>query len=129
MKKLNKKITFNIEKTRTGYSASADAYNIYSTGKSIAKLHQNIIEALNLYFENENIYADHSNIKLQLDLAQFFKFYRVINAKFLAERINMNPSLLSQYIQGHKQPSSKQTEKILNGIHTIGKELAELKFL
>ena len=38
----------------------------------------------------------------------------------------MNPTLLSQYVRGKKQPSSKQTDKIIQGIQSIGKELAEL---
>jgi hypothetical protein len=38
----------------------------------------------------------------------------------------MNPSLLSQYVRGKKQPSSKQTEKIILGIQRIGKELSDI---
>jgi len=38
----------------------------------------------------------------------------------------MNPTLLSQYVRGKKQPSSKQTDKIIQGIQSIGKELVEL---
>jgi hypothetical protein len=52
----------------------------------------------------------------------------IINAKFLAEKIGMNPTLLSQYVQGRKKPSETQTEKILSGIHQIGKELSEIRF-
>jgi DNA-binding transcriptional regulator YdaS (Cro superfamily) len=52
----------------------------------------------------------------------------VINAKFLAKKIGMNPTLLSQYVQGRKKPSETQTEKILAGIHQIGKELTEIQF-
>jgi len=37
--------------------------------------------------------------------------------------------LLSQYVQGHKQPSDAQTEKILAGIHQIGKELTEINLI
>jgi transcriptional regulator with XRE-family HTH domain len=50
----------------------------------------------------------------------------VLNANFLAERIGMNPTLLSQYVRGVKNPSEKQTKKIIQGIHAIGKELADL---
>lgn len=60
--------------------------------------------------------------------AQFFKYYRVLNTRFLAERIGMNPTLLSQYINGHKKPSSAQRQRILEGIRQIGEELAELSF-
>ena len=52
-----------------------------------------------------------------------------MNSKFLAHKIGMNPTLLSQYVQGHKKPSEKQTEKILAGIHQIGKELSEINLI
>jgi len=41
----------------------------------------------------------------------------------------MNPTLLSQYVQGRKKPSDAQTEKILSGIHRIGKELSEINLI
>jgi DNA-binding transcriptional regulator YdaS (Cro superfamily) len=50
----------------------------------------------------------------------------VLNANFLAQRIGMNPTLLSQYVRGKKHPSAKQTDKIIKGIQTIGKELSEI---
>jgi DNA-binding transcriptional regulator YdaS (Cro superfamily) len=53
----------------------------------------------------------------------------VINAKFLAKKIGMNATLLSQYVSGTKKPSSKQTEKILRGIQQIGQELSEINLL
>jgi transcriptional regulator with XRE-family HTH domain len=69
------------------------------------------------------------NIKLRLELRQFFQYYKVLNANFLAERIGMNPSLLSQYVRGKKQPSAKQAEKIILGIQRIGKELSDINLV
>jgi hypothetical protein len=40
----------------------------------------------------------------------------------------MNETLLSQYVNGIKKPSQKQTEKILAGIKSLGKELQQLEF-
>ncbi|MFI5164973.1 MAG: helix-turn-helix domain-containing protein, partial [Bacteroidia bacterium] len=64
----------------------------------------------------------------EFDLRLFFQHYKVLNAKFLAERIGMNPTLLSQYVQGKKKPSQQQTEKILKGIKEIARELSGLRF-
>ena len=50
-------------------------------------------------------------------------------SKFLANRIGMNPTLLSQYVSGVKKPSQKQNQKIIDGIQMIGKELAELSLV
>jgi DNA-binding transcriptional regulator YdaS (Cro superfamily) len=47
----------------------------------------------------------------------------------LAEKIGMNPTLLSQYIRGHKKPSPYQSRKILCGINKIGQELAEMNVI
>lgn len=124
-----KKIVMTVEKTNTGFSAFSKDYPIFTTGHSIPELINNTYGATEFYFEEEPIIFKQNDIKFEIDFKQFFKFYKVINAKFLAEKIGMNASLLSQYVQGHKKPSAKQTEKILNGIHQIGQELSEINLL
>ena len=124
-----KKIEITVEKTSTGYSAYADNEDVFSTGNDIPELYENLVEALNLAFEDESVQISRENLKLRLDLKQFFQYYRVLNATFLAQHIGMNPTLLSQYVRGKKTPSTKQTDKILNGIQSIGRELADLKFV
>jgi predicted RNase H-like HicB family nuclease len=47
------KIEMIVEKTKTGYSAYAEKYPVYTVGKSLDELKNKIIEALNLYFEKE----------------------------------------------------------------------------
>lgn len=128
MKNKNK-ITMIVEKTDTGFSAYSANNAVYTTGKTIPELLNNAFEAAELYFEDDNISITHSDIQLEVDLQQFFKYYKVLNAKFLAEKIGMNPTLLSQYVQGHKKPSQKQTDRILEGIHQIGKELSDINLL
>lgn len=123
------KIIVIVEKTKTGFSAFAKNYSVYTTGKSITELQKNILEALNFYFEDENKTVKIKDLQLQFDLRQFFQHYRVLNAKFIAQRIGMNPTLLSQYVQGRKKPSFEQTEKILSGINEIGKELSEIRLI
>ena len=128
MKSIKKKIIMVLEKTKTGFSAYAEEYPIYTTAASIPDLLDNAYEAAILYFDDEVITIDKDDIKFEIDFKQFFKYYRVLNSKFLAERIGMHPSLLSQYIQGQKKPSDKQRDKILLGIRQIGKELSQLYF-
>ena len=118
-----------VEKTDTGFSAFSDEYPIFTTARTIPELINNAYEAVSLYFEEENIIIIHENLKFEIDFKQFFQYYKVINSKFLAEKIGMNPTLLSQYVQGHKKPSDLQTEKILLGIHQIGKELSEINLI
>ncbi len=122
-----KKISIIVEKTNTGFSAFSEDYPIFTTGSSIPELIKNAYEAVDLYFEEGNL--GRNDIKFEIDLQQFFQHYKVLNASFLAEKIGMNTSLLSQYVQGHKKPSAKQTEKILKGIHDIGQELSQITLL
>ena len=129
MKVIKKKIKIVVEKTKTGFSAFSSDYPIYTTGKTIANLINNAYEAVNLYLENSKTPISMENLKFEIDFKQFFQYYRVLNSKFLADKIGMNPTLLSQYVQGHKKPSETQTEKILLGIHKIGQELSEINLI
>jgi predicted RNase H-like HicB family nuclease len=127
--KLKKKFKFVVEKTETGFSAFSEDTPIFTTGKNITELQNNILEAIELAFDTGSNKIDKDNIELEIDLKQFFQYYRVINSKYLAERIGMNPTLFSQYVKGRKKPSSKQTHRILMGINEIGRELSDLQLI
>ncbi len=123
------KIEIIVEKTKTDYSAYAEKYPVYTVGTTLDELKANMLEALNLYFKEQGKTITETDLKITLDLPQFFEFYNVINAKALSERIGMNQSLLAQYIKGIKKPSPHQTQRILEGVQQIGRELAEIRFL
>ena len=129
MQTTRKKIKITVEKTDTGFSAFCHDYPVFTTGRTVPELVDNALEAVNLYFEDEGLEFTHDNLSFEIDFKQFFHYYKVLNSKFLAQKIGMNPTLLSQYVQGHKKPSEKQTEKILAGIHQIGKELSEINLI
>ena len=129
IKTTKKKISIIVEKTDTGFSAYSNDYPIFTTGRTIPELIDNAFEATNLYFEDEKIEVNHDNLKFEIDFKQFFQYYKVLNSKFLADKIGMNPTLLSQYVQVHKKPTDKQTQKILYGIHQIGQELSEINLI
>lgn len=123
------KIEMIVEKTNTGYSAYAEKYAVYTVGSSLEELKENMLEALNLYFEKQGKAIVENDLKISLDLPQFFEFYKVINAKALSERIGINQSLLAQYIKGNKKPSPTQTQRILKGVQQVGQELAAIQFI
>ena len=128
MKTLRKKIKLVIEKTDTGFSAYSGEYPVYTTGQSFTELLQHSVEAMNLFLSDQGTQVSDANIEFEIDIPQFFQYYRVINAKFLARRIGMNESLLSQYVHGVKKPSAAQSNRILAGIREIGQELSSLSF-
>ena len=123
------KIEMSVEKTRTGYSAFALKYPVYTVGKTLDELKENMLAALNLFFSEKGKAVTEEDLKISLDLPQFFEFYKVINAKALSERIGMNQSLLAQYISGSKKPSATQTQRILQGVQQLGKELVSIAAL
>ena len=125
------KIKVNILKEDSGYSATAIIGKdfIGTQGETFEELKTNILEAVNLAFEDNEIVYTFDEFDLTLDLPSFFNFFRVINAKVLSERIGMNQSLLAQYISGKKKPSANQAQRILMGVQQIGKELTEIRFL
>lgn len=65
----------------------------------------------------------------EVDLTSVFEVFPVINVKALSGRLGMNYTLISQYATGKKKPSAKQAEKIMEGIHEIGRELSELTLI
>ena len=107
-------LTFTILKEETGYSASCETgkNNIFTDGETFDQLKENIIEVVNLTFEDVNLTYSIDEIKFIFDMESFFDFYKVINAKALSERIGMNQSLLAQYIKGIKKPSPVQMKRI-----------------
>ncbi len=127
--KSNQKYQFVVEKTETGYSAYCKEEPIFTTGSTIAELNSNILEAVNLHFEEEQMLITMENIKVELDLEQLFEYFKVINAKHLAKKIGMNESLLNQYVKGKKKPSQKQLNRVLEGIQQIGNELRDINLV
>lgn len=123
------KIEMVVERTKTGYSAYAVKYPVFTAGSSLQELKENMLQALNLFFPKREKPLTETNLKISLDLPQFFEFYKVINAKALSERIGMNQSLLAQYISGIKKPSSNQALRILREVQQIGNELSAIRFL
>jgi len=122
-----KKLVVKVEKTGTGFSAYCEKYPAFTTGRTLTELSTNMIESLNLYFEEERKGREVSarDLDFQLDLSNLFEIFP-INVKAFSNRVGMNYTLLIQYVKGIKKPSSKQTEKILEGMQEIGKELSEI---
>lgn len=119
-----------IEKTSTGYSAYADNIAVYSTGGTVKELVANMVEAINFYLDeagyNKNI--TYRSLDLRFSIPSLFHLYP-INVRHFAERIGINYTLLSQYVQGRKKPSEKQTERIVEGLQEIGRELSEVSLV
>lgn len=119
-----------IVKEDEGFSASANqkGSSVHTEGNSFNELIENMLEALDLATESDRAHCM-EDLTFSYDLKSFFMFYKVLNATVLSERIGMNQSLLAQYISGKKKPSPRQSQRILNGVRQIGRELSEVDFI
>lgn len=120
-----KKLKVIVEKTSTGFSAYVEKLPVYTTGGDVQELTKNIVEALNFYFAEIKDKREVSRkiLNISFSIPSLFELYP-INVKHFAARIGMNYTLLSQYVQGRKKPSGKQSEKIVEGLQEVGKELS-----
>lgn len=127
-----KQIKFIVEKSSTGYAAYAENFEKYpvtTTADTIEELKVNLADALNTWLEFKKLApAEPGQIAIKIDLPQFFEYYKELNAKAIGKRAGISQTLLSDYVNGRKQPSDKQTKRILSGIQALGKELASLDF-
>jgi hypothetical protein len=62
------KIKMIVEKTRTGYSAYADKYPVFTAGSDFEVLKLNILDALNLNFVYEGKKVTEEDIMMALNL-------------------------------------------------------------
>ena len=125
-----KKIVFIVEKTSDGFSAYAENENIpaATSADTMAELRTNIVDAYNSVAELKGLpEVTFDEINIQLDLPQFFEYYKIINASALGSRIGMDKTLLSQYVNGHKKAGPKQTQRIMDGIKQLVSELSSLE--
>ncbi len=125
------KVKLTVIKEDVGYGVTGQWKDRFmaTCGDTWEQLQEEILDMVNLTFEDLGFTYGIDEIQLEYDLESFFDFYKVINAKALSERIGMNQSLLAQYIKGKKKPSKSQTRRILEGVHQIGKELSEVQLM
>jgi hypothetical protein len=123
------KFKIQITKEDVGYSAYGKFgdISVHTEGDNWNEMVDNILDALRLTFEGKNI--TEKNLVLIYDVPSFFKSFKVINAKAFSEKIGINHTLMAQYVTGKKVPSRMRTQKIIKGIHDIGRELADVRFL
>lgn len=56
-------------------------------------------------------------------LQRFFLTHKEINVAEFARSLNMNPTLLRNYINGFKKPSKEREQEIIDQLHKLGEEL------
>ena len=133
-----KDIVVILKKSDTNYSAYIPELDgCIATGDSIKEAVGNIEEAVIFHLagmkaEGLNIPESFKNdykFTYKIDFESLFDWFSgVLTKSGIAKLTGMNQSLLSQYANGIKRPSTKQSKKIEQAIHSFGEELLSIQF-
>ncbi|HEC44540.1 MAG TPA: type II toxin-antitoxin system HicB family antitoxin [Bacteroides sp.] len=132
-----KKAQVILEKAENNYSAYITEFEgCIATGSTIQDTKENVYDAVAFHLEgmkNEQLeipdtFKGEFDFEFKIDVASLFEWFSGILTKSgLARLTGMNQSLISQYANGIKKPSTKQTAKIQEAIHGFGEELLEVQ--
>lgn len=122
-----KTVTFNVEKTATGYSAYAPDFSILAVGKTIKAVQQDAEDGLSDQCEYLNESRAEYSLVFTYDFPSLVEVTR-LNVDALSKLAGLNPSLMSQYLNGKKKPGPKQKQRIEAGIHAYAKTLSGFHF-
>ena len=102
-------------------------------GETTAELIADIQLSIADYLENEGkedkfwnkVDLAEVEYELRYDLAAFLEEFDFFNLSVIADRININRTLLNQYKTGTKHPSIEQAAKIQNAIRGLARKVAD----
>ena len=103
-------------------------------GKTVSKLLQNIKDSIDDYVSHEGkkdkfwskVDLDNVEFNISFDVQAVFEEFNELKISSIAQRAELNPSLVRQYATGNKFPSSEQVKKIEVALHDLAKRLKEV---
>jgi hypothetical protein len=122
-------INVKVEKTEHGFRAYCLDFPIATEAISILELKELIYKKVGDFCVIHQISIDKLKLKFDLDLKQYFQFYKLLHPKFVASELGLSPTVFSGFLQGKEQPSSDEMKQIVIGMAKIGRDLAELETL
>jgi predicted RNase H-like HicB family nuclease len=127
------KVIVEIEYSGNNYSAHAPILpGCVSTGDTLENIEKNIAEAIGFHIESSLEYNDpipevfnrEYELEFKLSTEALLNAYSNIFTKAALSRITgINERQLWHYAAGVKKPRKKQTERIEEGLHQLGKQL------
>ena len=128
-----KQITAILELGKDGYGVSfQEIDSVFAFGETVEKAKQEAGEALKFYIDvlNEDkenlpeILKGEYEIKYEFDVAALLKYIGgTVTQKAISRETGIHETQLAHYSKGLKKPREKQRERIICGLHKIGKEL------
>ena len=109
---------------------------VASYGNTLAELKENVQKAYADYYDlavelKEDYVSElekNPAFTYQLNLKNIFHLLPEVKVSNIAEKANINPSLLRQYKTGKAEASEEQAQKVLKAIHQLGEELLSISF-
>ena len=100
-------------------------------GKTKDEVITNLKELITDYQQNEGkkdkfwskVDVENIEVDISYDLQAFFKEFNELKISSIAEKADLNPSLLRQYASGNKYPSVDQAKKIELAVHALAEKL------
>lgn len=92
-------------------------------GESVEIAKEDFSECVDQALEDSTLTKEDIEIEYRYDLPSFFNYFDYFNISKLAKFVGINESQMRQYKNGLAFPCEKTIKKIMDGVHTIGKEL------
>ena len=127
-------VVVNVAKTESGYSASCDLLDgwVVAVTGDWSDLEREVRDSIDFYIDcakedgdsYPEIFDRDYRIEYRFDVQSLLCFYQNIFSFSALQYITG----INQKQLGRSKPRKKQAEKIVNGLHKLGKELAALSF-
>ena len=128
-----KQIHVTLELGKDGYGLwFKELPNVFGFGETVEEAKIDANEALKGYIVALNkcnqaipeILQGEYELAFEFDIEALLKYIDgTVTKKALAKAAGINPVQLSHYSSGLKKPRKKQREKIVSGLHKLGKDL------
>jgi predicted RNase H-like HicB family nuclease len=128
-----KQIKVILELGKDGYGVSFDEIpNVFGFGETVESAKEDAKAALAAYIEIlkkygkpiPEILSEDYELKFEFDIEALLKYIDgTVTKTALAKASGINASQLSHYSSGLKKPRKEQREKIISGLHKLGKDL------
>ena len=130
---MNKKIEVLVEKDKNGnYWGSTQNIPgvITADGETFEDMKQNMIEAVKMAKESDDIYSKYDlGFKFKMSLKDFFKQFPEIKKSEMGARAGISKTLMSQYISDRDvYISYDRVKEIEKEIHKLAEELHAISF-
>ena len=106
------------------------------TGQTLHEAKNNIREAIVFHIEGlveegeklPEFLEDSYELSYRIEISSLFEWFSgVLTKSGVSKLTGLNQSLISQYANGFKTPSNKQSKKIEDALHNFGQELLEIQ--